>query len=145
MWAPAATSGAATDDDLQPMCLDELLLQEANCQQGPKSSCELDTSEGGDVDSWAVPITGDFVGRETQPAHGDEDIYAAPMVPLESIDRGAAPPFRSLPEYAGPSRGLPGWMATPAFKCSRVFLSNTTPWCTVCSLTATNARQKRAW
>ena len=94
MWSPVATSGATTDDDLQPMCLEELLSREANRQISPDYRCDLDPANGADADSWEVPITGDFQGRETpQAAHSDEDIYVVPMVPFESIVSGAAPPL----------------------------------------------------
>ena len=90
MWSPATASSATTDDNLQPMCLDEPLSQEANCQMTREYRRDLDPTDGGDVDSWEVSITGDFLDRETpQVAHSDEDVYAVPMVPLQSIDTGA--------------------------------------------------------
>ena len=117
MWSQAVTSSAATDDDLQPMCLDELLSREANCQISPDYRCDLDPTDGGDAESWEVPVAGDFLGREMpQAAHNDEDIYAVPMVPLEIIERGAAPPLSEFTRVCRAILGLAKVDGNPPFQ-----------------------------
>ena len=89
MWSPAATSGAATNDGLQPMCLDELLSQEANCRLSPHYRCNDDHTDGEGIECWALPIIGDLSSREVLcVAHNDADSYALPLLPLESVERG---------------------------------------------------------
>ena len=92
MWSPAATSAAMTDDDLQAMCLDDLLSREVSYlvntdyQRGPN-------------ENWEVPIHGGFLDSEVQTTPGaqpaecsEADSYESPMVPLESIGGGITTP-----------------------------------------------------
>ena len=109
MWSPAVASGAAIDDTLRPMCLDDLLSREASRPMSPDHHCDSD-------DNWEMPINGGFLDSEPPirgepPAECNEDDgYEVPMVPLESVGGGAAPPpppNQGMPESVGPSQGKP--------------------------------------
>ena len=92
MWSPAATSATMTDEDLQPMCLDNLLSREVSHPVNTAYQC-------GPGENWEVPINGGFLDSEApttpgaQPAGCSEaDSYEIPKVPLESIGGGIPPP-----------------------------------------------------
>ena len=81
MWSPVATFGAATNDDLQSLCLEDLLSREGSRPMSPDHHCTPN-------DNWEVPINGGFLDKEPPirggppPEYNEDDGYEVPMVPL---------------------------------------------------------------
>ena len=94
MWSPVCISGTTTDDDLQFICLDDLLASATSPYVEPSSQLAVPEN------NWEVPITKSplsinpaFIYATPRTTIKREDSYDVTMVPVESVLRDNTPPL----------------------------------------------------